>query len=146
MTEKISGLGVSRGGGGGVTGQIDTCINSMSFLGHHRISMCNLLLSVLMFVCCYKAIWIIVRLLILWILKSWKSYSPTVFAVTPHAIFLLPREFCSLKINPHGKNYAVGVVTEGCSILYIEVGKNSMGNSHQVALHFMATPFSGKCA
>ena len=31
------------------------------------------------------------------------------------------------------------------SIIYIEVGKNSMGDSRQVALHFMAAPLAGKC-
>ena len=42
-----------------------------------------------------------------------------VFAVTPPWDFLTPpRNFALNGKIPHGKNYAVGAVTEGCLILF----------------------------
>ena len=37
-------------------------------------------------------------------------------------------------------------IIDWTSILYIEEGNNSMNDSRQVALHFMAAPFAGKFA
>ena len=104
------------------------------------ISMCNLVLSALMFACCYKAIWHHIKTHLDWFCGFWnlgKVTPPRVLQLLPHGIFWLSNGILlSVEKTPTVKTTPWGLLQRGVR-MQIRLSKNmKVRNSYHVLWSF----------